>query len=250
MNNNNNYRDFLKAKVFVDLETIETDQNKEIPEPAIQKQCPEDVKLIDLVPPDMFTCGQMNILTTLRKRKTRRTYSDVPLTLEEFSFLLWSVQGIKKIVRNGYATLRTVPSAGARHCFETYIVVFNVEGLKKGIYRYLPLDHKIYFIDCPDNLEEMLNDACFKQNFVSMGAATFIWSVVPYRMEWRYNIASYKLICLDAGHLCENLYLASESIGVGTCAIAAYDQEKIDKLLHLDGADEFCIYLAPVGKFK
>ena len=250
MNKNDNCRDFLKASAFIDLESIETDQNKEMPEPPIQKQCPENVKLIDLVSPDLFTCGQMDILSTLRKRKTRHAYSDVPLTLEEFSFLLWSVQGIKKIVKNGYATLRTVPSAGARHCFETYIAVFNVEGLKKGIYRYLPLDHKIYFIDCPDNLEELLSDACLKQDFVSKGAVTFIWSVIPYRMEWRYDIASYKLICLDAGHLCENLYLASESIGAGTSAIAAYDQKKIDNLLHLDGEDEFCIYIAPVGKLQ
>jgi nitroreductase len=53
---------------------------------------------------------------------------------------------------------------------------------------------------------------------------------------------------LDAGHVCQNLYLASEAIGAGTCAIAAYDQEKMDALLDVDGMEEFTIYLAPVGK--
>ncbi|NTW70573.1 MAG: SagB/ThcOx family dehydrogenase, partial [Chlorobiaceae bacterium] len=37
-------------------------------------------------------------------------------------------------------------------------------------------------------------------------------------------------------------------IAAGTCAIAAYDQEEIDRLLNLDGEEEFTIYLAPVGK--
>jgi SagB-type dehydrogenase family enzyme len=53
---------------------------------------------------------------------------------------------------------------------------------------------------------------------------------------------------LDAGHICQNLYLAAGSIGCGTCAIAGYDQDKIDALLKLDGDHEFVVYLAPVGK--
>jgi SagB-type dehydrogenase family enzyme len=53
---------------------------------------------------------------------------------------------------------------------------------------------------------------------------------------------------LDAGHLCQNLYLACEAMGAGTCAIGAYDQEAVDKLLKLDGEDGFVVYLAPVGK--
>ena len=31
-------------------------------------------------------------------------------------------------------------------------------------------------------------------------------------------------------------------------AIAAYDQDAMDRLLGVDGQDEFVVYLAPVGK--
>jgi SagB-type dehydrogenase family enzyme len=75
-----------------------------------------------------------------------------------------------------------------------------------------------------------------------------MWSAIPYRMEWRYGLAAHKVILLDAGHVCQNLYLACEAIGAGTCAVAAYDQELMDKLLRIDGNDEFVIYLAAVGK--
>jgi SagB-type dehydrogenase family enzyme len=67
-------------------------------------------------------------------------------------------------------------------------------------------------------------------------------------MEWRYAEASYKVIALDAGHVCQNLYLACEAAGCGTCAIAAYDQQYCDEVLGIDGQEEFTIYMAPVSK--
>jgi SagB-type dehydrogenase family enzyme len=67
-------------------------------------------------------------------------------------------------------------------------------------------------------------------------------------MEWRYDIAAHKVIAIDAGHVCQNLYLACEAIGAGTCAVAAYNQTLMDRLLKVDGNDEFAIYMAPVGK--
>src|SRR5512141_1156900 len=90
--------------------------------------------------------------------------------------------------------------------------------------------------------------ACFGQRFVGKGAVTFFWSVIPYRMEWRYAPAAHRVLPMDVGHVCQNLYLSAEAIGAGVCAVAAYDQEALDALLNLDGEEEFVIYLAPVGK--
>jgi SagB-type dehydrogenase family enzyme len=77
---------------------------------------------------------------------------------------------------------------------------------------------------------------------------TFLWAAIPYRMEWRYGPAAHRVIALDAGHVCQNLYLACQAISAGACAVAAYDQEALDHLLRLDGDNEFVIYLAPVGR--
>ncbi len=241
-------KDFLKANVFKELDNIKTDQEKELAQPAVQKSSPSSIPLIDLVPIQDINLEETSVFQALKHRKTRRVFSNEPLSLEELSFLLWSVQGVKKIVNKGYATLRTVPSAGARHSFETYIAVSKVEGLEKGIYRYLPLEHKLSFLFSVEDLQQKLDDVVFNQRFVGKSAVTFIWTTIPYRMEWRYDIASPKLIALDAGHVCENLYLSAECINAGVCAVAAYDQEKIDKLINVDGNEEFTIYLAAVGK--
>ena len=70
------------------------------------------------------------------------------------------------------------------------------------------------------------------------------------RTEWRYNLHSYKVILMDAGHVCQNLYIACEALRLGTCAIGAYSHEKINRLLNLEGEDEFVVYLAPVGRYR
>jgi SagB-type dehydrogenase family enzyme len=106
------------------------------------------------------------------------------------------------------------------------------------------------FLFSEEHLAEELVASVFWQPYPGNAAATFIWTAVPYRMEWRYVLAAHKVIAIDAGHVCQNLYLACEAIGAGTCAIAAYDQEGLDRLLRIDGEEEFAIYLAPVGKVR
>ena len=53
---------------------------------------------------------------------------------------------------------------------------------------------------------------------------------------------------MSVGHVCQNLYLACEAIGLGTCATVAYQQDQLDELIGVDGVDEISLYIAPVGK--
>jgi SagB-type dehydrogenase family enzyme len=73
---------------------------------------------------------------------------------------------------------------------------------------------------------------------------------VAYRMTWRYGERGYRYLLLDAGHVCQNLYLAAEPIGCGVCAIAAFFDDKLNAALGLDGEKQFAVYLATVGKRK
>ena len=63
----------------------------------------------------------------------------------------------------------------------------------------------------------------------------------------------YTSVLLDAGHLCENLYLTCEMLGCGACAIGAYNQEAADELLMLSPGPsgeknyECTVYAAAVG---
>ncbi len=123
-----------------------------------------------------------------------------------------------------------------------------MDTLAEGVYRYLPLSHELVEVYLGQGLERTLIEACLGQAFVGEAAAVLILTVIPYRMEWRYGPAAHKVLALDAGHVVQNVYLLCEAIGAGTCAVAAYDQAKMDAFVRVDGQDEFVIYLAPVGK--
>ena len=244
------YRHFLKDSIRKKIDFKFTDQNQGVPVPQIQKPYSDDSILIDLPNPDEWkNIPQTDITHAIRNRKSHRVYLNQSLSLEELAYLLWCTQGVRGKQINGHA-YRNVPSAGCRHALETYLAAFNVDGLEPGVYRYLPLSHQLVFEFEDEMLSEKMIIASLSQPYPGKSAVTFIWAAIPYRMEWRYGLAAHKVIALDAGHICQNLYLACEAIEAGTCAIAAYDQEKLDELLGLDGEDEFAVYLAPVGKIK
>lgn len=247
------YRKFLKNNLWEEIveektDTLKTDQYKNVPHPPLEKEYPKEAKLIGLVAPKKFTVAKMALVKVIKKRKSCRKYSKKALTLEELSFLLWATQGVHRTIGNRMATQRTVPSGGAHHPFETYLIINRVEGIEPGLYRYLALEHKLYRIPTEGNLTKKLVTACMEQKFVASNAVTFVWTVIPYRTEWRYGKASHKLIAIDAGHMCQNLYLGCEAINAGACAIRAYSQRKMDKLLGIDGKEEFAFYVASVGK--
>jgi SagB-type dehydrogenase family enzyme len=242
------HRYWLKDSVRKSVDWNATGQSLGLPPPPVQKPVPPGAQTVRLPGPEGFDrICTADLLSVLAGRRSVRRFSTAHLSLGELAFLLWATQGVTG--RHGdLATFRTVPSAGARHAFETYLHCRTVGTLEEGIYRYLPVDHALLFEYSERGLPSRISDACFGQRFVGQGAVTFFWSVIPSRMEWRYGPAAHRVLPMDVGHVCQNLYLAAGAIGAGTCAVAAYDQEALDALLRLDGEEEFVIYLAPVGK--
>lgn len=237
------YREFLKADDWIKWDDLERDQEKDIPAPPRQKDYPQNAKLIDLPNPQKIKVDNDSLKKLIPKRRSRRRYKDKEISLKKLSFLLWATQGVNEENDN----LRNVPSAGARHPFETYLIIRKVKGLENGLYRYIPFEHKLYFIKKIKKTAEVISRVCRNQRFVKRSSLLFVWTVIPYRTEWRYSILSHKVIAMDAGHLCQNLYLAGEALNLGVCAIGAYGQEKTDNILEVDGQEEFAVYGASVG---
>ena len=209
------------------------------PDPALAR--------IELPPPEQAVSGPVDFLALVNGRTSCRRYARTPLSLAELSFLLWCTQGIKQM-QQGLVAFRTVPSAGARHAFETLLLVNRVEGLEAGLYGYDAAGHRLAQYSTHEGLAEAVVGACYGQDFVRTSAATFLWLAVPYRMTWRYGQRGYRYLHLDAGHVGQNLYLAAEAIGCGACAVGAFDDEALGAFLGLDGRNQFIIYLAAVGK--
>lgn len=249
-------RELLKGHGSWDVGAEPTDQQQKLPgippvkEPQSSRRIALPMDFADIV-------HDASLLELLESRVSHRTYDDRELTLKELSFLLWSTQGIRRFTgEDPRITFRTAPSAGSRHPLETYLFLNRVEGLPAGLYHYLPAQYELECLDAENDFEDELTRALCGQHFAAAAPAVFVWSAVPYRTEWRYSLKASKYILLDAGHVCENLYLACEAIGCGTCAIGAYDQECLDELLgFLPGPSgekdyECAVYVAAVGKLR
>ena len=240
-------KEFMESTQYRYLE--ESDQNKGLPQPPLELGYEEGQRIIDLLAPGEIEVSPIGLREALENRGSVRDYSGENLTQEELSWLLWCTQGVRDGVTRP-ATLRNVPSAGARHPFETYLLVNRVEGLPPGLYRFLAVDHKLVEVSLEEGLADKVAEACYRQRFIKACAVAFIWVVVSYRTTWRYAARGYRYMHLDAGHICQNLYLAAEAIGGGACAIGAFYDEEINGLLGIDGEEQFVVYVATVGKKK
>ena len=221
-------------------------QKQGVPQPPLQAPIPTGAVRIALPKPETLVVPPMDLRTAIETRSSVRRYSDQPITLEELSYLLWCTQGVKSIAPKH--TFRNVPSAGARHAFETYLQVNRVDGLQPGIYRFAALEHELVEMELSDETNARITQACHDQSQVFNSAVTFIWAAVLERMFWRYVERGYRYLHLDAGHICQNLHLAAESLGCGVCAIAAYDDDDLNQALKLDGEQAFAVYVASLGK--
>ena len=245
-------RHFLKSNWHL-VKEVQTDQSKGLP-PPLQEIPPEEDDSVIVLPsvaePTSYSGQEQStqtyassLLSLLKTRQSRRNFDDSSLSLEVLSYLLWACEGVRE--NRGKYSFRTTPSGGARHPLDVYVFARRIEGLKVGFYRYLPLEHSLVLEREGDD-SERLDKALLGQVWNS--ACVIMWAAVPYRSEWRYGKAADKLVALDAGHSCQNLYLACESLGLGTCALGAYDQQKLDAYIGLDGEDMFALYAAPIGK--
>ena len=228
-------------------ETYYTDQELKKQQPPLVKE-PNGKKTIDL--PMDFTALNINndFLNVINSRASHRVYTEETMTLTELSYLLWCSQGIKEIRGKAYATLRTVPCGGARHEFEVYLTLQNVEGVPNGFYHYLPMSHKLELIKEQEDLKDFISESLQEQVWAAKANAVFYISAVYYRAEWRYGIYAHRVLLIDAGHITENLYLASTSIHLGGCAIGAVVDSIANEAFGLDGIEECIIYAHPIGK--
>lgn len=224
----------------------QSDQARGLPQPPLEQPAAPDRRTIALTRREELAVPPLDLTTAIAERFSLRAYSAEPLQLDELAYLLWATQGVRRLTET--STLRTVPSAGARHAFETYVLANNVTGLEPGLYRYCALAHRLVEHRLGAELGPELARACLNQRFVATSAVTFFYSASVYRMFYRYGERGYRYLHLDAGHVVQNLYLAAQVVGAGCCAIGAYNDDAVNGLLGLDGAEEFVVYAATVGK--
>ena len=167
--------------------------------PPFELPYAKDAVLIDLVDPDVLPDSQVNFLEMIEVRSTLRQYDDTKeLSNKELSYLLWCTQGVKMVMQT--KTIRNVPSAGGRNALETFLYIRRVEGIKPGLYRFLPLEHKLLLVSDAEDIEEKICSQFSTVGVANNAAVVFLWTAVYERMDCMFGERAYRYIYLDAGH--------------------------------------------------
>lgn len=228
------------------LETGPTSQNqKELmsqkEEPVSQKEgsVGEDASIIL---PQPNADSEVSIEKALLGRRSVREYKDEPLTLKEVSQVLWAAQGITAPQWGG----RTAPSAGALYPLEVYLMVRKLEGVKPGVYRYLPKEHKLNGV-LEGDVSADLAQAALGQTFIGTAPVSLVFTGVFERTTKKYGERGILYVYMEAGHAAQNVYLQVQSLGLGTVTVGAFHDEEIQKTLNLS-EKETPLYIMPVGR--
>jgi SagB-type dehydrogenase family enzyme len=181
----------------------------------------------------------------IQRRRSVRGYSGQPMTLDEFSRLLYYTDGINTERRG--RRLRAAPSAGALYPIEVYPVVHRVEGLEPGLYHYAVRDHALELLRA-GNLQGEINRHGLMQGFLGEANLVLVLTAIFQRLRWKYESRTYRYALLEAGHLGQNVYLVATSMGMGACAVGSFADDGLNNMLEVDGQHEAAVYMLAVGK--
>jgi len=239
-----------KDAAYVDRSNWSLDRLKSImpktPQPKIFKTVKGAKKMLlprHAVPDSEFS-------RVLMMRKTHRRFSKQEVTLEAVSQLLslvWGVNGYLYSARFGKLLHKTSPSGGARHPGEVYLMALRVKGLSPGLYHYHPAHHHLETIRANATREKAWL-YCARQNFAKNAGALFLMTAVFRRTMWKYHLArAYRVVLLDAGHLCQTFCLVATWLGLAPFCTAALKDTLIEEDLGIDGIRESVLYVAGIG---
>ncbi len=214
------------------------------PPPQFKTERRESIAL----PRAPFALGEF--ARVILERRTHWEFGPEKLTLPMISQMLSLVWGVTDRVDAGVfgkLPLKTSPSGGARHPGEVYLVALRVKGLRRGLYYYHPLKHTLSKVKGEATAEKIWQ-YCAQQDHVKNAAALFLMTAVFKRTMWKYGKArAYRVVLLDAGHLCQTFCLVATWLGLAPFCTAAFNDSAIERALKIDGVEESMLYVAGVG---
>ncbi len=192
--------------------------------------------------PQPRTDGGISVEKALLERRSIRSFTGEPLTLDEVSSLCWAAQGVTD--DKGH---RTSPSAMATYPLEVYLLAGNVTGLPSGVYHYSPQGHNLTLISKGNKIPDLFNSSMGgKEDWRKSAPAVFIVTGVFERINKVLGQDLSRFVYVEAGTASENLLLEVVSLDLGATYTAGFDENKTRECLGL-ASGETPIGVLPVG---
>ena len=187
---------------------------------------------------------ELSVAKALQQRQSVRSFSDEPLTLSQLSRLLLSADGLTQS-RGGIAR-RSAPSAGALYPMEIYVIASDVASLAAGLYHFQVADSSLELVSEGD-FDDAIHEAANSQAAVGDSPIALVLTARFDRVTQKYGDRGYRYVYIEAGAVCQNIYLQAESLGMGTVVVGAFLDDAVNSLVAIDGQDEAALLIMPVG---
>lgn len=180
----------------------------------------------------------------LGKRRTQRTYSNRPLSLDALSGVLHHSARVLSSSHDealGERAWRPFPSGGARSELEIYVVASDVTGLSAGAHYYDARAHRLVQLRERDRHQDRLNRWLQGATGGALNRdpqAVLLVTAVFARVMWKYHGIGLGLIYRNVGCLYQTLYLVAAALGLAPCAIGAGEESANARWLGLDPSIE------------
>lgn len=192
--------------------------------------------------------GQDKIIANIiNSRRSIREFSGQPISYDDLSYLLYASCGLRNLGESMNDSKRPYPSAGARYPLEIYPLVFNCKGIKNGLYHYNVRENSLESL-IEQNLRNWLIKAFGKEEWLKKSAVLFFITGVLARTHIKYSDRAYRYMLIEAGHLAQNLCILATELGLGTCPIGGFIDDKVNQLLDIKFQKEFSLYVIAIGK--
>ncbi len=224
-------------------------------EKAEKKEKNSELKILSdsvLQLPNPAFDSEVSVEYALANRRSQRNFTNKALSSREISQILWAAYGVTKpyekpaFLRGG---LKTAPSAGGRYPLEIYLLAGNIADIPTGLYKYIPAGHQLKKLHSRDVRSE-LAEAALNQLMLQEAPAGIVYTAIFERNTSKYgDRGRERYVPMDVGHTAQNVYLQATAMGLGTCAVGAFYDDKVAEVLELPDEEE-PLMLMPLGYYK
>ena len=207
-----------------------------------------DTMAAEIALPSPSYKGTVSVEEALKARRTHRSFQSRPLTLKQFSQILWAAYGVT--AQKYGAFLKTAPSAGALYPLDIYGVVGKggVETLASGIYHFRPENHALELVKQGDLRAEVAKQA-LQQMWMAKAPLMLVITGEYKRSSIKYGPRGVTYAHIEAGHVGQNIFLQAEAIGLKAGIVGAFNNHQIMRAMGLSTSHD-PLLIMPVGYSK
>lgn len=229
----------------------------------LEEQVIEEGRAIKLPP---YTNVNAPIGPTIKARRSLRSFGTKPMSLKEVSTVLYYGDGVsgtfdhnptgafevtESLGKEYISHVRTAPSGGGLYPVTLYFIALNVDGLDKGLYKYMPIHHSVELMKKYDDkdLETYFSFTNLGREVELKNVGICIYYVYSiYENSRKYNDMALQFALIEAGEISENIHLICTAENLSSCDMGGYEKARTEQFFNLDGLTNHIIHLTLVGR--